>query len=354
MNTARISFRVISVVLLLVIAGVCTPSVARAQEGDKALAESLFEAGRSLLKQKQYAAACAKFEESQRQDPSPGTLINLGECYRAQGKTATAWADYKAAAALAINKGRIQQRDLANQRASALEPKLSKVTLRKPAQVPAGLMVKLDDRSVGVASFGVAIAVDPGEHTVQLDAPGYTSAVKKFRVGAKADRVTVELPPLEKAAPGKPATKPATPAAGAGTSLSAKGSASPGGDQATGGGSAKTIGFVLGGVGIVSLGVGAVFGVLASSQASHAKSDSTLCPDKLCTPAGRSEINSAKTKALVSTIGFGVGAAALVAGTVLVLTAGPSSKEHAPGAATASLVPAVGPNGGGVIMSGSF
>ena len=115
----------------------------------------------------------------------------------------------------------------------------------------------------------------------------------------------------------------------------------------------KTIGFVVGGVGIASIGVGAVFGLMASSQASSAKSDKTLCPDKVCTPAGRKEIDSAKTKALVSTIGFGVGAAALVAGTVLVLTAKPS-KEHPPGSATARLVPAVGPHGGGVVMAGSF
>lgn len=348
MNTARISFRIASVVLLLVIAGVFTPRVAHAQQGDKALAESLFEAGRSLMKKKQYAAAAAKLEASQRQDPSPGTLINLGECYTALGKTATAWAEYKAAAALAINKDRPQQQQLANQRASALEPKLSKVTMQQPAEIPAGLTVKLDDRSVGVASLGVAMAVDPGEHTIQLGAPGYKSATKKFQVGAEADKVTVELPTLEKA-PASAASKPA-PAAGA---PSAKGSTSPTMDQGTSGGSAKTIGFVLGGVGIASLGVGAVFGVLASSDASNAKSDQSLCPGKVCTPAGRSKINSAKTKALVSTIGFGVGAAALVAGAVLVLTAHPS-REHAPGSASARLLPTVGPNGGGVVVAGRF
>lgn len=350
MNIARFHVRIASVVLLLAIAGVFSPRVAHAQ-GDKALAESLFEAGRALLKQKKYAAACAKFEESQRQDPSPGTLINLGECEKGQGKTATAWADYKAAASLALNRGRSQQEQLANERATALEPKLSKVTLQKPAEVPDGLTVKLDDRSLGVASLGVPIAVDPGEHTVTLEASGYTSATKKFKVGAEADRVTVQLPKLEKA-PEQPGSAGPTAGAKAGGSVGGTGGP-PGGDHGTGGGSMKTIGYVVGGVGIAAVGVGAVFGILASSQASNAKSDATLCPDKVCTPAGRSEIDSAKGKALVSTIGIGVGAAALVAGTVLVLTSGPS-KERPPGSSSARLVPALGPHGGGMLMTGSF
>ncbi len=348
MNTARISIRIVSV-LLLAFATVLTPRVAHA--GDKALAESLFEAGRSLMKQKQYAAAAAKLEESQRQDPSPGTLINLGECYTALGKTATAWADYKAAAALAVNKGRTQQQELANQRADELGPKLSKVTLQKPAEIPAGLTVKLDDRTLGVASLGVAMAVDPGDHTVQLDAPGYKSATKKFQVGAEADQVSVELPALEKA-PEQAASNP-TPATGAAGAGPAKTTLPPEADHGTGGGSLKTIGFVVGGVGIVSVGVGAVFGLMASSQANSAKNDKTLCPNKVCTPAGRKEIDAAKTKALVSTIGIGVGVAALAAGTVLVLTAKPS-KEQPPGSTTARLVPAVGPHGGGLVMAGSF
>ena len=111
----------------------------------------------------------------------------------------------------------------------------------------------------------------------------------------------------------------------------------------------KTVGFVVGGVGIAAIGVGAVFGILASSQASNAKSDATLCPDKVCTPAGRSEIDSAKGKALVSTIGIGVGAAALVTGAVLVLTS-PSPKRTT----SARLVPEVGPHGGGMFMTGTF
>ncbi len=350
MNTARFFVRILVASLVLVIVGVSTPRVARAQTGDKALAESLFEAGRTLLKQKNYAAACAKFEASQQQDPSPGTLINLGECYKGQGKTATAWADYKAAAALALNRGRSQQEQLANQRASELESKLSKVTLVKPAEVPAGLTVKLDDRSVGVASFGVPMAVDPGSHTVSLDAPGYKSATKTFKVGDSADKVTVQLPDLDKAPEEAAPAKSGAAAAGSGN-VGVGATMPPGGDQGTsGGGSAKTVGFVLGGVGIASIGAGAVFGILASSQASKAKGDSKLCPDKVCTPAGRSEIDSAKTKALVSTIGFGVGAAALVAGTVLVLTAKPA-EQHA---ASTRFAPAVGPHGGGVVVTGSF
>lgn len=351
MNTASTSFRALILSLLLAMLGVLSPRVARAQQGDAALAESLFEAGRALMKKKQYAAACAKFKESQLQDPSPGTLINLGECSKAQGKTATAWAYYKSAAALAVNRGRTQQQQLATQRAAALAPDVSKVTFQKPAKVPAGLTVKLDDRSLGVASLGIPIAVDPGAHTVTLGAKGYKSASKKFSVGAKGGQVSVTLPTLEKAPEqASTSTKTTTPAAG---TPPTSGTTPPGGDQGTGHkSSTKMIGYVVGGAGIVLTGVGAVFGILASSQASNAKSDNTLCPNKLCTPAGRSAINSAKGKALVSTIGIGVGVAAIAAGAVLVLTS--HSAATPADSASARLVPAVGPHGGGVLMTGNF
>src|SRR6476619_3478469 len=76
-----------------------------ASAGDKALAESLFDAGRQLMQAGDFQQACPKFAESQRQDPSPGTLINLAKCYEGLGRTASAWADDKEAATLARTMG---------------------------------------------------------------------------------------------------------------------------------------------------------------------------------------------------------------------------------------------------------
>src|SRR5262249_56762420 len=59
---------------------------------DEAAAESLFKAGTELVKAGDYAAACPKFAESQKQSPALGTLLALGDCYKRAGKTASALA----------------------------------------------------------------------------------------------------------------------------------------------------------------------------------------------------------------------------------------------------------------------
>ncbi|HTN87463.1 MAG TPA: hypothetical protein VL242_27440, partial [Sorangium sp.] len=136
-----------------------------------------------------------------------------------------------------------------------------------------------------------------------------------------------------------------------------------GGGSAGGGGGLRTAGFVIGGAGAAVLGVGAVFGILAAGQASDAEDDPSLCPAKQCSPRGREEIDAAETKALVSTIGIGVGVAALGAGAILVLTSGPSTTEGAraagarrgsPGRVQARVVPLLGADGGGVGVLGRF
>ncbi|NOU28880.1 MAG: hypothetical protein HOO96_13330, partial [Polyangiaceae bacterium] len=49
-------------------------------------AETLFREGRKALEAGDYAVACAKFAESQRIEPAPGTLLNLAGCEERSGK----------------------------------------------------------------------------------------------------------------------------------------------------------------------------------------------------------------------------------------------------------------------------
>jgi hypothetical protein len=67
------------------------------------------------------------------------------------------------------------------------------------------------------------------------------------------------------------------------------------------------------GVAVLGLGVGGATGFLASSKASDVKAQ---CENNICDPAAKSDLDSAKSMATISTIGFAVGGAGLVAGAI--------------------------------------
>lgn len=334
--------------MLLAASVLVAAPLVHAQAGNKAAAESLFQTGKTLMGEGKFDEACPKFVESQRLDPSVGTLLNLGRCYEGQGKTASAWAEYKEAAVLARSTGQQDRETAAKDLAAKLEPKLSKLRL-DPAPGAAditGLEIKDNGASMGKGTLGIALAVDPGEHHIEVSAPGYLPWSTKITIGKEADSKTATIPVLEKD-PNAKVTGPGT---------TGPGTTPPGGTTDGGGSSLKTAGFVVGGVGVVGIGLGAVFGILASGDVSSAEDDATLCPNKVCTPAGREQIDSASTKATVSTIGFAVGGAALAAGVLMILLA-PSSTEtaqHGKPGKSAYVLPTFDSNGGGVTLLGRF
>jgi hypothetical protein len=318
--------------LVVAAALLALPLAAHAQGGDKAGAESLFQEGKALMAQGKAAEACPKFAESQRLDPSVGTLLNLARCHEQLGRTASAWATYKEAATLARSVGQTEREAAAKDFASKLEPRLSRLRIEAKS-APAGLSIKRDGVLVGEGALGSAIAVDPGEHTVEATAPGHNPWSTKITVGADADTKSVTVPALE-------------PASAAATGGEGDGSAT---DARTGGKSGmRTAAFVVGGAGVVALGVGAVLGGLAASDAGELKE---ACPAQACSGADMERVYGARTKATVSTVGIGVGAAALGAGVVLFLLSRSPSKEAAQKAA---IVPSFGPNGGGASIVGTF
>lgn len=280
---------------------------APAAANDKAAAESLYEQGKTLLRDGNYKEACPKFQASHEADPSVGALLHLADCQEKLGQTASAWASFREAKALAAQlkqDGRVQ---IAEERAKALEARLSRLTIDVKAPPP-GLLVKRNGTAVPVAALGAAVPVDPGDYTIELAAPGKKPATQQVTVrpGAPA---TVVFPPLEDAG-GSTAPLPSSSAPPAVTTTAGPpptSTAPPKADAS----SRRTAGLVLGGVGVVGLGVGAVFGLRTLSKWDASKDH---CVDTRCDSEGASLASDAKSAGNVSTVAFALGAAALGVG----------------------------------------
>ena len=320
--------------------GALTPAVARA-EGNTALAESLFREGKTLMDKKDFARACPKFAESLRQDASSGSALALGVCYAGLGKTASAWSAYLTAATLARRDGRKDREKAAAQRAAELEKKLAHVTLELSPETRAlaGLEVKQDDSAVGSAAWENA-PIDPGVHKLIVTASHKKPFETEFTVDNTAASQVVKIPVLEDEyvappdVPNKPGEKP------------------QGNDKPS---LLRTTGYVVGGVGLASLAVGGVFGAVAISKSSDAKSH---CPAAQCGDRSAVDNNhTAGTFADISTVTIALGGVALVAGVIFVLTAPSASAKTGQGGASApALYPmlGIGPQSGSAGIGGAF
>lgn len=322
---------------------------AQTSASDKAAAQALFDQGRKLLAEGKYAEACKRLEQSQHIDPGIGTLLYLADCYEKSGRTASAWATYREAASEARAEGQAGRAQAGSERANRLQSRLSKLAIKVPPDVRSipGLQVKRGKDVVHSGLFGVPIPVDPGMITVEASAPGYTSWKKSVKVGDNADNVTVDVPPLSKAAPAAPAKPPPAekPPAPAPAPRPAPLTPPPV-DTGTGGSTQRTLGLVAGGLGVVGIGIGSFFG-LRAIQKNHDAKD--ICPANKCTSEqGVTLTNDAKSAATASNIAFGAGAVLLATGVVLYLTA-PSAHSMA-----LRLEPSVGVGSAGMNLGGRF
>jgi hypothetical protein len=305
--------------------------------GNEAAAEALFVEAKKLADEGKFAEACPKFAESNRLDRGAGTLIHLGNCYEKNHQTASAWATYKEAASAAQALGRKDWEKLATQRATALEPKLAKLTIKV---ADPGVEVSRDGTVVSQASFGVAIPVDVGPHVVEAKAAGHVPFKTTATVAKDGDTVEVAVPNLEKEAAAQGAPPPST---------AQEPTPAPAPAKTENGSSQRTIGFVVGGVGIAGVAVGAITGLMAVGKSNDAKA---ICPnDGSCASHDAVDASdSAKSLGLLSTIGFIAGGVGLAAGAALVLTA---PKEDAK-AARVRVSPHAGPGGAGLTVLGVF
>lgn len=328
--TANRSFSIAAFALAAALAA----PLARADEPtatNQTLAQSLFDEAVKLMDQGNFAAACPKLAESQRLDPGGGTLLNLGFCREKEGKLASAWAAYDEALSQAIKDGRKDREGTARAHVDDLGGKVAKLAIdvSDAARKIDGLTIRLDNVQLRQAAWGVLSPIDKGEHGIVVTAPGKRDYKTTVTVAEDGGVQRVSIPALVDA--------PVVPHPRLVGMVAAP--ERRGGPQAT-------IGWITGGVGLALVAMGGVTGGLALDQHAKSNADNGGACGALdhCTQDGVDAENRAKTFAWLSDVGLGLGAAALVTGLVLVLTA-PRSPH---------VVPVVTAHGAGAAFATSF
>ncbi len=331
------------------------PRIAYADGASAAHADALFREGRTLLDAKRYDEACPKLAESQKEDPGAGTLLALALCHEGQGKTATAWSDLNEAAALGKKVGRDDLAAAAQKRAQAMEPQLSRLVVRVPHADDADhadYEVKRDGQALEPKLWGTPVAVDPGEHRVEVSAKGKTARTYNVRITG-AGVVEIMVDDLDDAS--KPVVAAASKSAPARVRFESTVPAAT--EEESHGGAQRTVGLTLVGLGIVGLGTGAYFGGKALSESAEGRRSCTITPCPDSQKAAAADANDrAKSSFTTSVVSVAAGTGALAVGMIVYFMA-PSDTVR--GAApskrmTARLTPAVSPTQATVGVTGAF
>jgi len=294
---------------------------ASAQEGNKAGAEALFDEGLALFDRGQLAEACAKFAASQKLEAATGTLMNLARCQEKLGKTASAWATYRDAQALARKEGNPKREAVAKQQEALLVKRLAKLTIVVDRRAD-GMVVRRDDEVVDPGVWGSAVPIDPGAHVIVATAPHKKDWTIHVDV-AETKSSVVSVPALEDA----PANEP-TPAGAAASPSPATSSSSSAAKPDEGMPAMRIAAIGAGAVGVVALGVGTYFGFSAIGKSNDAKPH---CPlPAPCDDEGRALHDDARSAADISTVTL-IAGGVLVGAAIVLWIVTPSSRRETVG-----------------------
>lgn len=309
-----------------------------ATEEERAEAFELFNTGRAMMQEAgRLDEACETLTTSYEKHQRGDTLLNLAECHRRQGKTATAWREFDEAIRYAEAVEFTEAMSAAATLRDELAKDLSQLVVDVPKELAGAekLEVVLDGKRLPKEQWGEQLYVDPGVHTVSATAEGYEPFDGSADVKGKAHRavLTVALkkippPPPPPAPPPPPPPKPPPP-----PPPSAELPVWP---------------LVVGGAGLVMMGVSVAFGIDTASVGSDL--DDQCGPERTECPRDF-DFNGARTNELRSFgffVGMGVaGVAATTAGVLGLVFGLNATPERQVGVA-----PWVSPTGGGLGLSG--
>jgi len=346
---ARCVRKLPTTLVLLALLGAARPALAEPSSADRATARTLALEGYNALQRKDFATAEERFRRADKLVHAPTLVVDHARALTGLGRLVEAYERY----ALVVREGVSDNSPWPWKRAlqdaedeiEALKPRLSWLTVAIVG--PRTPTVFIDGRRVPSAAVGVPRAVNPGRRVIAARAGGYASREREVNL-KEGQQLEIELllerlpvgvdeepapeepeAPVEEDPQLRPTLPPRTDARRIGTYVAF---------------SAGAAGFIVGGVtGVLALRV-------RSQELGYCSGDTCVPRDWESNSGASIERYNALRRA--STIGFGVGLAALATGTILVLL--PRSDANAHGLRSVRPVVGGGPGWGTVELHGRF
>ena len=285
---------------------------ARAGDQPKERARSLANRAFELYQRGRYEEANDLFRQADEAYHAPTLVLMIARSYVKLGRLADAAAVYQQAADESLPANASQEFRRAQQSArdelAALDPDVPHLvlTFRDPRDA-ARARVNVDGTVLDASRASRPIALNPGEHHVEITAPD-AQPVTVSRTLSVGQLERVEVAPLAKLEAGRSSEPVPPPADDSGSTGLLAG------------------GIVALGVGVAGLAMGTITGVIALNKKSAL---AERCPDQWCYPDDQSLADAAKTNATLSTVGFVVGGVGVATGVVLLAVRASTAPEQA-------------------------
>jgi hypothetical protein len=262
----------------------------------------------------------------------PIFVFNQGRCYEQNGRMEQAIQRFREYLRLAPKLGGKERKNV--------EQHMADCQAELDRQRPAAKDVEreaVSSRPTAPGQSSIPVPPAPAEPAQ----PAIPQAPAQPSFPAPSARYTEPAPPAFPQAPppGDPSPQ-ASPAAPVAIQTA------PAAESARGGSGLRSLGIVTGAVGVAAVGAGIAFGVLTRKTQDEVESD--VRDRRVFEPA---KVSRGQLYETLQWVGYGVGAAAAVTGTVLIVVGrAPASVEEKP----LAVLPAVGPSEAGLVVRGAF
>jgi hypothetical protein len=289
-----------------------TPLVSAQSPAELQKARTEYKEGLALEAAGNWAGALAKFQDVARIKTTPQVRYHIARCKENLGRLNEALGEYRLAEYEAQQTKAKELPEIEKAR-EQLEARVPKVVIQR-GEGAKNAKIEIDGVALGEAQVGKEFAVDPGSHkiTAKIERGEWDQTVE---IG-EGETKTVELVPpddLRKTATTPDEPTPDEPPDDKGVVVDTKKGAG-------------ALPWIVGGIGVVGLGAGVFFGLQAKKNEDDLNS---FCRNGVCPNSKKSLEDDAKTNALLSNIGFGVGVAGIGTAIVLLAIGGGKSEKKA-------------------------